>query len=176
MPSAQGDQTTSKADLLSQIERAHATWDALAAVALKSDVRRPGAIGDGDFAAAAAHLNGWRTRTVDRLEAAANGTEPPPPWPASMKVDNEEDVHAVNDWFFEQSRGRPIKEILAVATDQYRRLRAAVESISEPDLLTPGRYPWLDGYALSEIVLGSVEHLHDEHEADIRNWLATKDG
>ena len=53
---------------------------------------------------------------------------------------------------------------------------AAVESISEPDLLTPGRYPWLDGYPLSEIVLGSVEHLHDEHEADIRNWLETKDG
>src|SRR5829696_3679343 len=120
MPSAQGDQTTSKADLLSQIERAHATWDALAAAALKLDVRRPGAIGDGDFAAAAAHLNGWRTRTVDRLEAAAKGTEPPPPpWPSSMKVENEAQVHAVNDWFFEQGRGRPIAEILAEASDQY---------------------------------------------------------
>lgn len=177
MPSTQDNSTTSKAELLSQIERAHATWDELAAAALQSDVHRPGAIGDGDFADAVAHLNGWRTRTVDKLEAAAQDTDPPPPpWPAAMTVTNEAEVHAVNDWFFEHSRGRPIAEILGEATDQYRRMRAAVESISEPDLLTPGRYPWLDGRPLSDVVFGSVDHLHDEHEADIRNWLSLKDG
>jgi len=176
VPSTQESQTTSKAELLSQIEHAHATWDELAEAALRSDVHRPGAIGNGDFADAVAHLNGWRTRSVDRLEAAANGTEPPPPpWPASVKVENEAtgDVDAVNDWFFEQGRERPVAETLAEATDQYRRMRAAVESISEPDLLTPGRYPWLDGRPLSDVVIGSVEHLHDEHEADIRNWLTS---
>ncbi len=93
-----------------------------------------------------------------------------------MRLENEEtdDVDEVNRWFFEHSRDRPVAEILAEASDQFRRMRAAVESISEPDLLTPGRYPWLDGRPLSDVVIGSAEHLHDEHEADIRNWLASE--
>lgn len=170
---------TTKASLLEHLDRAIETWDELAEAAQGTDPARPGAMGDWTFVDVAGHLNGWRTRTVDRLEAAANGTEPPPPpWPASITVDNEEfgNVDKVNRWFFEQSHGRPIAEILAEATDQYRRLRAAVESISEPDLFTPGRYPWLDGRPLSDVVIGSVEHLHEEHEADIRNWLRRDGG
>ncbi len=130
MSSPQDSQTMSKADLLSHMDHAHATWDELAEAALQSDVHRPGAIGDGDFVDVAGHLNGWRTRTVNRLEAAVTGVEPPPPpWPESIVVENEEtgNVDEINAWFFEQSRGRPIEEILAEASDQYRRLHAAVE-------------------------------------------------
>ncbi len=67
---------TSKAELLGQIEQAQATWEELAAAAQRSDMHRPGAIGEGSFVDATVHLNGWRTRTVDRLEAAAKKYRP----------------------------------------------------------------------------------------------------
>jgi hypothetical protein len=36
------------------------------------------------------------------------------------------------------------------------------EAIPEKDLLEAGRYPWLPGYPLVAVLLGSYEH-HEEH-------------
>jgi enoyl-CoA hydratase/carnithine racemase len=58
--------------------------------------------------------------------------------------------------------------------DQYRRIRDAVEAIANETLTEPGRFPWLDGAALSAVVAGSCEHLHDEHEPALRAWLANR--
>lgn len=166
---------TTKAGLIEQLEQAQATWEELAAAAQKGDVSRPGAAGKWNFVDVAGHLNGWRARAVDRLEAAANGTEPPPlPWPESMSAKTDEGVEEINRWTYERNHARPIADLLAESTDQFRRMRAAAEAVSEQDLLTPGHYPWLSGYPLSEVVIGEVEHFHDEHAAGIRNWLLEK--
>ncbi len=161
-----------KAGLLEQIDNAVATWDELAAAALRADPNRPGAMGDWTFVDVAGHLNGWRARSVGRMEAAASGTEPPPPpWPEGMTNRTDEGIEEINRWFHEQYRDRPVAELLAEAQEQWRRIRAAAEIVSESDLLTTGHYPWLSGYPLSEVIVGEVEHFHDEHEADLRQWL-----
>ncbi len=163
---------TTKARLLEQLDTAIVTWDELATTAQQTDTARPGAMGDWSFAAAAAHLNAWRVRAVGRMEAAAKGSEPPPPnWPAGMTNKTDEGIEEINRWFHEQDRDRPLPDILTEAQDQWRRIRAAAEAVPEPDLLAPGSYSWLGGYPLSEVIVGEVEHFHDEHETDIRNWL-----
>lgn len=164
---------TSKAGLIEQLDRASTTWEELAAEAQGADPNRPGAIGEWTFGDLAGHLNGWRARSVARMEAAATGTEPPPaPWPTDLPEDEDAKVDAINDWLYAQHHDRPLDELLAESRDQWARLRAATEAIPEPDLLSPGRYAWLPDGPLSEVVLGAVEHFHDEHEADLRNWLA----
>jgi hypothetical protein len=32
-------------------------------------------------------------------------------------------------------------------------------------------FPWLEGYPISAVVEGALEHLHVEHESEIRTWI-----
>jgi hypothetical protein len=167
--------TLDKMSWLERVEEARGTWEGIVAEAGDADLERPDVTEDWSFKDVAAHLNGWRVRTVDRLEAAARGeTAPPPPWPAELDDDTDEGTDAINRWFYEQGRDRPVAEVLAEAREQYRRMRLAVEAISEENLVTPGRYSWLGDYPLCAVIQGSYEHLREEHEPALRAWLASR--
>jgi hypothetical protein len=169
--------TMDKTGWLERVEEARTTWEGIVAEVGEADLDRPGAMGDWTFKDVAAHLNGWRVRTVDRLEAAARDeTPPPPPWPAELGEDTEDGTDAINRWFYDQSRDRSAAEILAEAREQYRRMRAATEANPEDDLLTPGRFPWLGTYPLCAVIQGSYDHLREEHEPALRAWLASRSG
>jgi hypothetical protein len=166
---------TDKAGWLDQIEQARQTWEAIVAEVGDTGLEQPGATGNGSVRDVASHLNGWRELTVDRLEAAAgDGVEPPFRWPDGMSEETREGVDEINRWFAERDRGRPAAEILATSREQFRRMREAVEAISEDDLLTPGRFPWLGNAPLTAVLIGSFEHLYVDHVPEIRAWLATR--
>ncbi|MDQ4099499.1 MAG: ClbS/DfsB family four-helix bundle protein, partial [Chloroflexota bacterium] len=114
----------------------------------------------------AAHLIGWRERTIGRIEAAARGEpEPPPPWPAEFTEDD-----TINDWIYHQHRDQPLRDVLADADQSYARLAAAVAALPEEAVTTPGYFPWMEGRALADGNL--FDHLHEEHEPDVKAWLA----
>jgi hypothetical protein len=162
---------TSKADWLERIERARATWEELVSKVGVEAAEQPGATGDWTFKDVAGHLNAWREWTVARLEAAAGDKRPPRmPWPDGMSEETEEGVEEINQWFYARNRARPANEILAESREQFRRIRAAVEAIPEEELET--RYPWLEGYPLSAVLEGTLEHFHVDHEPEIRSWLS----
>jgi hypothetical protein len=162
-----------KAELLKQLEDERRFWDNLVAEVGEKDVNSPGVAGDWTFKDVAAHLNAWRDHTVARLETAAFGSGTPPvPWPAELGEDTDENVDAINRYFFERDRDTPLSKILEHTQDQFNRMEAAVGKLSGANLSTPGRYPWLPGHPLSAVVEGSFGHLHEEHEAGIRAWLA----
>ena len=165
--------TTSKADWIDQIERARETWEEIVSKVGEARMDRPGATGDWTFKDVAGHLNGWRERTVDRLEAAArHETPPPPPWPDGLSDETDDGTEAINRWFYQRNRDQPAAAILAESREQFRRMRAAVDAIPEDVLLTPGRFPWLGDAPLSAVLAGSCSHLYEEHEPTIRAWLA----
>ena len=161
----------SKQEWLDRIERGRATWQDLAAQVDEAAMDEPGAMGDWSFKDAAAHLNGWRELTVARLEAAAAGeTAPPTPWPEGFNDETDEATDATNAWLHARAQERSAAEILAEAREQFARIRAAVEAIPASELNAP--CPWLDGYPLSAVIAGSLEHFHVDHEPDLRAWLA----
>lgn len=165
--------TTGREGWLDRIERAQESWEGIVAEVGDAGMDRPGAAGDWTFKDVAGHLNGWWERTVDRLEAAVRDEAPPPPsWPAGLSDETDEGIEAINRWIYERNRDRPAADILAESREQFRRMRVAVEAIPEDDLVTPGRFPWLDGAPLSAVLDGSFGHLHEEHEPAIRAWLA----
>ena len=166
---------TGKAGLLDQLDRARATWEAIVAETGDAGMDRPGAAGDWTFKDVAGHLNGWRVRTVDRLEAAARNAPPPPaPWPDGLSDETDEGTEAINRWFYERYRDRPADEILAESREQFRRMQAVIEAVPEDDLVTPGRFPWLGGEPLSAVLEGSFDHLYEEHEPALRAWLSAR--
>jgi hypothetical protein len=167
--------TTSKTAWLDRIERARQTWEEIVAAVGAAGMEQPVAGGDWTFKDIAGHLNGWRIRTVARLEAAVRDEAPrPAPWPADLDDGTDAGVDAINDWLHGYYSTRSTDEILAEAREQFDRLRAAVAALPEEALETPGRYPWLGDSPLSTVLDGSLGHLHEEHEPGLRAWLADR--
>lgn len=156
-----------KAELLARFQADRAAWRALLAEVGEARLEQPGPMGDWTFKDLIAHLDGWRERSVRRLEAGP-GQEPATPWPASL---TDDDVDEINHWIYEQNRTRPLREVLADSERLLDRQAAVVAALPEAEVVTPGRFTWLEnGQALAEADL--FGHLHEEHEPAIRAWLA----
>ena len=162
-------QILNKSAWLEQIERERAIWEQLRAEVGEARMLQPGATGGWTFKDIVVHLNGWRSKTVARLEAAQHGREPAaPPWPAQL--DEDDNVDEINNWIYQASRDRFLRAVLDEYSGSFQRMRDAVATLSERDLTEPGRYPWLNGYALADVLIGSFEHFHDDHEQELRAW------
>jgi hypothetical protein len=163
-------QVPNKSALLEQIERERIFWEQLQAEIGEQRMLVPGATGEWTFKDVVAHLNGWRSKTLARLDAAQHGHAPAaPPWPAQL--DEDDDVDQINDWIYQANRERPLQAVLAEYSQSFQRMRDAVTALSERDLTEVGRYPWLKDYALANVVTDSFGHLHEEHEPVLRAWL-----
>ena len=166
------------AEWIDRITREEAIWNELVAAA-GDRYDEPGPMGDWTFRNLAHHLNGWRIRTVQRLEAAAEGREPDPaPWPVELVNEADEDatLDAINDWFQERGAERSYEEILAEASGQLASIKAAIAKIPDDRLYDPAFTPWLDGNAIAAVLDGTWDHLMDEHLADVEAWLGRAPG
>ncbi len=164
------ERRTAKDDLLRRIEDERGTWNALVVEVGEGRMDEPGPMGAWTFKDLAAHLAGWRERTIARLEAAGRGEpEPSPPWPAELTEDDP-----INAWIYRQNRDRPLRAVLADADQSYARLAAGIATLSEEAVTTPGHFPWMDGEALAGGDL--FGHLHEEHEPAVRAWLGGRGG
>jgi hypothetical protein len=157
--------------MIATVERERAAWRDLVAEVGDSRMTEPGPMGPWSFKDLAAHLLGWRERTVGRLEAAADGREePPPPWPTGLDADD--DVDQINAWFQERSSNQSVREVLDDIDGSYELVARAIAAIPEDVVTRIDALPWLEGTSLAEIDL--FNHLHEEHMPSIRAWLATR--
>ena len=163
-------QTPNKSALLEQIERERGFWEQLLAEVGEERMLEPGATGVWTFKDVVAHLNGWRSVSLARLDAALRGHAPAAaPWPAVL--DEDDDVNEINAWIQQANRDRSLRAVLDEYGDSFQHMRDAVTVLSERNLYEPGRYPWLEGAALADILTASFGHLHEEHEPALRAWL-----
>ena len=158
--------------LLARIEDERAQWQALVDEVGPERMNEPGPMGDWSFRDLTAHITGWRDRTIARIAAGPHGT-PAQAWPSDMDDANDDDVERINDWLQEQQRKMPLEAVLRDADASFTRLADAVRQVPEDDLTTLGRFFWVsDGRSLADAEL--FGHIHEEHEPDIRAWLATQ--
>jgi hypothetical protein len=155
-----------KSALLADLHREQAQWEALLAQIGEARMDQAGVADEWSIKDIVAHLTGWRRRTVARLQAAQRGeADPSPPWPAQLQTDDE-----INAWLYETNRERSVREVLADSRQAFEQLVAAIEAFDEAELLDPHRFPWWGGQLLSAAAL--FGHFHEEHESDMRAWLA----
>lgn len=153
--------------LIEHLAAVRERWRRLVADVPPERMEQPGAMGDWTFKDVAAHLTGWRRRTVLRLQAATRGEPPPPnPWPADLG-DQEDDT--INAWMHEQTKDLPLQRVLADADGIYDEFTAAVRALPADLLADPERFDWMEGVALAD---GDFSGHLDEHEPDVRAWLA----
>ena len=151
--------------LVAHIQSERAWWANLVEEIGEHRMTEPGPMGEWTFKDLAAHLLGWRDRTIGRLEAAAEGhSEPAPPWPAELVEDDD-----INAWIHERHRDRSVREVLDDVDRSYERLEKAVMALEEELVARPGAMPGLEDQALVDADF--FGHVHDEHEPSIRAWL-----
>jgi len=161
------EEPTSKADLLARLDVMVKSWKEI--VSTIPETARESSDADRPIVDLLSHLFGWRVLTVDRLEAAvSNSGSPDFPWPEGMSEETNEGTDEINEYFCQTYRSQSRAELISATNDQFYRIYAALDAISEADLLTPGRYDWLSGYPLSEVLDGVIEHFHVDHEAELR--------
>jgi hypothetical protein len=156
-----------KSELLNGLQEEYQQWKALLDQIDPARMDQPGVTGHWSIKDIVAHLTGWRRRTAARLQAAQRReSEPPPPWPAHLQTDDE-----INAWIYESNHGRPVPEVLDESHQVFQQLLAAIEGLPDEVVMDPGRHlPWLEGQPLNASRF--FAHFHEEHEPDMRAWLA----
>jgi hypothetical protein len=166
-----------KGEILEAIDQERQAWEDLLAEVGESRMLEPGPMGEEwSFKDLVAHLNGWKLRTLQRLEAVANEQpEPDLGWPADPDDDDQVDV--INDWIQEQNADKLLGEVIDESRESFARLAEVVQRLSDEDLNDPQRFPWLEGAALGPAIVKRevfFGHYHDEHEADVQRWLEAR--
>ena len=163
-----------KSELLDWLQEEYRQWEALLEEIGTVRMDQPGVNGDWSIKDMVAHLYyGWQPRLITRIQAAQRGEpEPPPPWPAHLQTDDE-----INAWIYESTHGRSVSEVLDESQQVFQQLMTVVEGLPEDvriEVLHENERDfylvWLGDrrFAVGEFFY----HFHDDHEPDIRAWLA----
>lgn len=165
-----------KSALLDWLQEEHQQWQALLEQVGPTRMEQPGVNGDWTMKDLVAHLSGWNRRLVDRLQAAAKGRpEPPPPWPGQLQTDDE-----INAWIYESYRGRSLREVVEETNQAFQKIFAEVQGLPE-DVQIEQVHQKDRVYHLIWLGQGRFQpgeffdHFHDDHEPDVRRWLAQID-
>jgi hypothetical protein len=158
-----------KHQLVDVIDEERTDWEALLADVDPVRMDEPGVTGAWSFRDVTAHLLAWRDGGIRLLEAEARGEpEPPTPWPAALTGDDE-----INAWLYERDRDLTADQVIDAYADTFVRLRTVVLALPDDALTDPFYFPWMDGQSVAESMLDRswFDHLHVEHEPQIRRWL-----
>jgi hypothetical protein len=134
---------------------------------------QPGVNSDWSMKDIVAHLTGWNRWLVARLQAAQrNEPEPPPHWPAHLQTEDE-----INAWIYESNRGRSVREVLDETHHVFQQLLAVIEGLPDEvrieQIERAYHLVWVDD---KRFLAGEFfNHFHDDHEPDIRAWLAREE-
>lgn len=104
-----------------------------------------------------AHIEWWSDHSARVVEALVAGREPYP------RTGEPFDIDAHNARVLADSRARPIHDVRRGEADAFRRVVAAVEAASEPDLFDADRFAWLGGEPLAETVAADTSEHFPEH-------------
>ena len=156
-----------KAEMIAGLQEEYQNWLALLDQVGLEYMDQPDVAGNWSIKDIVAHLTGWRRRTVARIQAAQHGDpEPPTLWPAHLQTDDE-----INAWIYETNRKRSVPEVLDDSHLVFEQLLTAMEGLSDQVYMDVPRYlPWLGENPFAPATF--FAHFHDEHEPDMRAWLA----
>lgn len=120
-----------------------------------------------------AHLWAWQQRSIARLAAARQNSEPEfPHWPEGLHPDSDDEPpDKINAWIYETNKDRTWEDVHRAWRSGFLRFLELGEAIPEPDLLEAGKYPWMEGYPVALVLTASYEHHHIDHLEPLLAWL-----
>lgn len=159
-----------KSELLVWLQDEYGQWEALLDEIGLRRMEMPGVNGDWSMKDMVAHLTGWNRWLVTRMQAALGGDpEPLPPWPVQLQSDDE-----INAWIYQANRSHPVGDILYESRQVFHELLAVISDLPDDvriEKIEPEFYlVWVSD---NRFEAGEFfDHYHDDHEPDVRAWLA----
>jgi hypothetical protein len=161
-----------KQGALSTLREEFDRWESLLASLSEAQITAPEFAENWSIKDVVAHLRAWQQRSLARLEAALHNREPVyPAWPEQFDPEEEGQPHDLNTWLYEQDRDKSWADVRQGWRAGFLRLLELANAIPEDGLRDKDKYPWLEGYALIDVLQGSLEH-HREHAEYLEPMLA----
>ena len=156
-----------KSELLNWLQEEYRQWEAFLDQISPARMDQPGVACPWSIKHIVAHLTGWQPKLIASLQAAQCGEpEPPPPWPAHLQTEDE-----INAWIYESNRGRSVRQVLDESHQVFQQFLAVIEGLPDDILIEPAYHiVELGGQRISTSEF--FDHYHDDHEPDMRAWLA----
>lgn len=162
-----------KSEFLNWLQQEYQQWEALLARVDPTYMDQLGVNSQWSFKDLVAHLTVWNRRLVASAQAIPrHEPEPPPPWPEHLQTDDD-----INAWIYETNRERSARQILDESQQVFQHLFTVVEELPEDakiDTVHQGErvyyLVWLDDQRIQPGEF--FDHFHDDHEQDVRAWLA----
>lgn len=162
----------SKQEMVRLLREERDRWVGLLARLGEDQIVAPDLAGGWSINDLVAHLMVWQQLTVAKLQADSKMHEPVfPDQPEMLQADSDEELKKVNAWIYETHHDQPWSAVYQGWREGFRKILTLSEAIAEQDLLEPGRYAWMEGQPLGDILLSSYAHQHDEHLEPLLAWL-----
>lgn len=164
-----------KDQILSTIKEEYDSWQGLLA-SLSEEQITARELPDGhSIKDVMAHLMAWQQRSIERLQAALEDREPHfAGWPTDLAPESHEDLDKVNAWIHEKYRDHSWNQVYRAWRDGYLRFIELGKAISEEDLFSRDKCPWLVGYTIADVLVHSYLHHHEEHLEPLQARLANE--
>jgi hypothetical protein len=160
-----------KDHILAALQEQYQAWETILAGLDESRLTTPLEPGGWSPKDIMAHLMAWQQRSIARLEAAHADREPQfPAWDPLVDPEDYGVTDQINTWIYSYYRDWTWLDVFQAWRDGFNHFLALGTGISEPDLLSADRYPWLEGYSMAFILEASYDH-HQEHYEKLVEWL-----
>lgn len=113
-----------------------------------------------------AHIDAWHRHLLGWWSAHQRGEAVPRP-PQGF---SQQQLDELNRQTYEQTKDRPLPEVLTSLSESFLRVEAMVRSLSDAQLTDPHRYPWAPSSLAPLIASNTYEH-YREHVPKIREWM-----
>lgn len=114
-----------------------------------------------------AHLLEWEQMCLGWYKAGVRGVIPPLP----AEGYNWAQIPALNRAIYEKYHVRPLAGVLKQYRASYRQMLKTVQSLSEEDLFTSGRYAWTKKNALAAYFIGATSSHYHWARKEVRKCL-----
>jgi len=135
----------SKTQILEQSKKEHERLEQLLATLTPEQMEAAGVEWTWSVKDVLMHLYEWEQMVMRWLSASQRGETPCVP--AEGYKWNQ--LPALNQHIYEKYHDLPLPEALEKFQASYRQVTAVIEGLSEEELFTPGRYPWMNQNALA---------------------------
>lgn len=158
---------TSKHDLLAATLRERGKLDAVLATLTPEQMVEPGVVGEWSVKDVMAHLAEWERMALGWYRAGLRGEVPEVPAPGYKWNQTPQ----LNRAIFERHRDRPLEEAVAWFRSSREEMRGVIESLSDEDLFTAGRFAWTRKNTLGAYFVSATSSHDLWARTRIARWL-----
>jgi hypothetical protein len=148
-------------DRTTLLREIHEAWQAYAAALAALTDEDLAAVADGSWTRKdlVAHIAWWEGSSADALEAVAAGRDP---------ASRTETADETNARIEAEHKDVPASEARRLGAQAHERLLARIGAATDDDLFAAGRFRWMNGDPLVEMVRDDTSRHYPEHTRRLR--------